>query len=87
MQASELNDMPVEASTISTNVKDSNVTRKSFIQRIALVVVTLLAFGAVALNSYEPSNELGSLRGSVMNMCKWWDAGNLIVLAKYVVRL
>jgi hypothetical protein len=45
------------------------------IQRVALVFVALLAFGAVALNAYEPSSELGSLRGSVMNMCRWWDAG------------
>merc|ERR1719240_1783062 len=72
MQSVELNAMPVEVSTTEVSTKAS---RKTLIQRVALVFVALLAFGAVALNAYEPSSELGSLRGSVMNMCRWWDAG------------
>jgi len=65
------------ASTTPTdaNDNDKSVARKTMIQRVALAFVTLLAVGALALNSYEPSNQLGSLRGSVMNMCRWWDAG------------
>ena len=85
MQPAELNAMPVEVSDSSTDSKESNVARKTMIQRIALVLVTLLAFGAVALNSYEPSNELGSLRGSVMNMCKWWDAGTFIFILTHSI--
>ena len=82
MQSSELNAMPVEASTSPTDNNDKNVARKTMIQRVALAFVTLLAVGAIALNSYEPSNQLGSLRGSVMNMCRWWDAGTLIVFSQ-----
>ena len=79
-----MNAMPVEASTTPTdaNDNDKSVARKTMIQRVALAFVTLLAVGALALNSYEPSNQLGSLRGSVMNMCRWWDAGALIVFSK-----
>ena len=73
MQSVELNAMPVEVSTTEVSTKAS---RKTLIQRVALIFVALLAFGAVALNAYEPSSELGSLRGSVMNMCRWWDAGS-----------
>ena len=80
MRPAELNAMPVDTSTTSSDAKESGVTRKSIIQRAALLIVALLALGALALSSYEPSKELGSLRGSVMDMCRWYDAGTLIVL-------